>query len=179
MFVKSASLAVLALAATVAAQLPNHTAFVNPVGDGITYQAGKNITFGWSGTCVAPSDSTATNPKAAEVQLVNSNDANNAYYVAAVTTIDCTQTQGNTPWVVPSDLDPTAFYSLKIVLSPTPAYSGKFKITGGSGSSATPSNGSTGTTTASTSTPTKSGAESLVPALASAFVASAAALFML
>ncbi|KAF9358503.1 hypothetical protein BGX26_001598 [Mortierella sp. AD094] len=90
MFIKSAAIAALAFAASVASQtVPNHTYFTNPVGDSMVFTAGKNITFSWAKTCVAPSDSVSTTPTAAKVQLINSNNSTNAYFVADVTTIDC------------------------------------------------------------------------------------------
>ncbi|KAF9166090.1 hypothetical protein BGX21_001329 [Mortierella sp. AD011] len=179
MFIKSAAIAALAFAASVASQsVPNHTYFTNPVGNDMVYTAGKNITFSWAKTCVSPSDSVSTTPTAAKVQLINSNNSTNAYFVADVTTIDCQNSaQGNTYWVVPTDLDPSSFYSLQIVLTPTNAYSGKFKVNGGSGGSATTSAPSS--TTSDTTSSSKSGANSVTAgALASAFAVVAGALML-
>ncbi|GJJ74124.1 hypothetical protein EMPS_06482 [Entomortierella parvispora] len=132
---KSASLALLAFVAaatSVSAQtgLPNRTYFTNPLDmtPPLVYNTGDEVYFSWNKACVAPSEYTAANPKAAQVQLINSSNSTNAFFVADVTTIDCTAEQGNTKWTVPTDkIDPNAFYSLQIILS-QPVYSGRFKI---------------------------------------------------
>ncbi|KAF9192759.1 hypothetical protein BGZ51_004927 [Haplosporangium sp. Z 767] len=129
MFVKSATLAALAFAAAVSAQgTPNHTHFTNPVGESQVFTAGENSTFSWAFACVAPSTFTSPTPQKVDVQLLNAKDPNNAFFLAPVTTIDCSKSSGNEPWTVPVREDgPDAIYSLKIVLS-EPVYSGRFKI---------------------------------------------------
>ncbi|KAG0353646.1 hypothetical protein BC939DRAFT_469408 [Gamsiella multidivaricata] len=175
MFIKSASLALVALAAaTVSAQTPNHTFFTNPITDDMVYEAGANTTFSWQMACVAPSTATSTTPTKVEVQLVNSTDTNNAFFLETITYIDCSKSSGNPAWVVPDRSGANVLYSLKIVLEPTPVYSGKFKINSKSApapSSSAPSAGGSDTTK-------PSAAGSLVPALtgAVALVASAAAM---
>ncbi|KAF9923679.1 hypothetical protein BGZ65_008729, partial [Modicella reniformis] len=138
MLFKTSSLAVLAAAAaTVCAQtgVPNHTFFTSPVGEGISYVGGEKEVFSWQKACTA-GDSTSMNALKTEVHLVNSNNINSAFYVDTITTIDCSKDQGNTEWVVPVALaDGVTNYALKIILSPTPAYSGNFKITTKGGSS--------------------------------------------
>ncbi|KAG0238831.1 hypothetical protein BGX31_003157 [Mortierella sp. GBA43] len=184
MLFKTASLAVLAsVAATVAAQTPgtpNHTFFTSPVGDGITYEGGQKTVFSWQRVCVS-GDSTSTTPTATEVHLVNSNNPNGAFFVANVTTIDCTKDQGNTQWTVPPEkADGVTNYALKIILSPTAAYSGNFKImpAGGStgGSNPAPSTGSGGSTGGSTGG--KSAASSLAPVFSGVALAVSAAAAM-
>ncbi|KAF8918782.1 hypothetical protein BGZ58_004793, partial [Dissophora ornata] len=152
MFIKSTSIAVVALvaAATVSAQTPDHTYFTNPVTDGLSYNEGDNATFSWQMACVTPSTSTSTTPTAVQVQLINSTDTNNAFYLAPVTTIDCSKSQGNNAWIVPTG-DANTLYSLKIVLDPTPIYSGKFKIVSKSSSTTTTTTTTTGSTTAAKS----------------------------
>ncbi|KAI1318519.1 hypothetical protein EDD11_006401 [Mortierella claussenii] len=140
MLLQSISLALLATLSSVQAQNPNapdHTYFTNPVTNDLSFPAGQNATFSWQMACIPPSTATSATPQKVDVHLVNSNDSNNAYYVAAVTTIDCTQTQGNQDWFVPDNtFEPGTFYSLKIILNPTPVYSGKFKIYSKNGAAA-------------------------------------------
>ncbi|KAF9110121.1 hypothetical protein BGX27_006753 [Mortierella sp. AM989] len=179
MFIKSASLAILALAASVAAQggVPNHTYFTNPITDERVLTAGTNITFGWMKPCTAPSDSVSPTPTNAEVQLIDSTASGNAFFVAHITNIDCTKQQGNNYWVVPTNLDPNNYYSLQIIMNPQNAYSGRFKVTGGSGGSGSPP--PSGGSTAPPADTKPSAAGSLVPALAGAFAVVSAAAAML
>jgi len=121
------TLAVLAAAATsVYAQLPKHTFFTSPVGDGITYAGGSKQVFSWLNACTA----TSPTPTKTEVHLLNANNPNAAYYVATIATIDCTKDQGNVKWTVPEKYaDGKTKYALKIDLVPNGVYSGSFKIT--------------------------------------------------
>ena len=120
------TLAVLAAAATsVYAQLPKHTFFTSPVGDGITYAGGSKQVFSWLNACTA----TSPTPTKTEVHLLNANNPNAAYYVATIATIDCTKDQGNVKWTVPEKYaDGKTKYALKIDLVPNGVYSGIFKI---------------------------------------------------
>ncbi|KAF9939999.1 hypothetical protein BGZ65_008618 [Modicella reniformis] len=129
LFIKSSALAVLALAASVSAQM-NHTYFTNPVGEGQVYTAGDNTTFSWQLKCVSPNIYISSNPSKVSVELVNSTNSNNAYFLAEITTIDCTQNQGNTNWVIPAKYgDGTSLFSLKMVFDRgNTAYSGRFTI---------------------------------------------------
>ena len=175
MFNKSTSLAIVALvaAATVSAQTPDHTYFTNPVTNTLVYNEGDNATFSWQMACVSPSTSTSTTPTAVQVQLVNSTDTNNAYYLSVVTTIDCSQSQGNNAWTVPTG-DANTLYSLKIVLDPTPVYSGKFQIVSKSAATAQ------STTTATATKPTSAAGALSAPFLTgAALVASAVAAMFL
>ncbi|KAG0051709.1 hypothetical protein BGZ83_003378 [Gryganskiella cystojenkinii] len=178
---KSASLALLALvaAATVSAQTPNHTYFTSPLDAApVTYKGGDKVYFSWNTACVAPSSTwVAADPKAAEVQLVNSNNSTNAFYVAPVTTIDCTANQGNTQWTVPEDkADPNTFYSLKIILGNDAAYSGKFKILSKNAAAPAPSAAAGGSTTGNTNA--ASGLVASVAVSGAALVASAAMMLL-
>ncbi|KAF9092128.1 hypothetical protein BGX23_004577 [Mortierella sp. AD031] len=133
MFIKTAALALLAFIATttstVSAQVPKHTHFTNPVDGTAVYISGTNTTFSWNTACVKPSTAVSTgSSRSIEVQLVNSNDPNAAFFVAPVTTIDCSKSSGNDYWVVPEVDNNEAFYSLRIMLN-RPIYSGRFKIT--------------------------------------------------
>ncbi|KAF8927350.1 hypothetical protein EDD21DRAFT_392333 [Dissophora ornata] len=173
MFIKSVAVAALALAASVSAQTPNHTYFTNPVTDGLAYTVGENATFSWEMACVSPSTYTSTTPTKVPVQLLNSTNSNNAFFLAQVATIDCSQAQGNNNWVVPSAYGTSGYFSLKIVFdNNNAAYSGRFTINSAS---------STATTTAATATTTKaSGASSMVAPLLSgaAAVVAGALLFV-
>ncbi|KAF9097008.1 hypothetical protein BGX29_008327 [Mortierella sp. GBA35] len=118
MFIKTAALALLAFIATttstVSAQVPKHT----------LHKPRRRHR-----TCVKPSTAVSTgSSRSVEVQLVNSNDPNAAFFVAPVTTIDCSKSSGNDYWVVPEVDNNEAFYSLRIMLN-RPIYSGRFKIT--------------------------------------------------
>lgn len=183
MFIKTTTLALLALLATsvTAQQMPKHTAFTDPVGGTETYTSGQNATFSWTMACKKPSTSVSTGSSSAvEVQLVNSNDANNAFRVATAAHIDCgSKDRGNENWVVPEVSDNQASYSLRIMLS-TPIYSGKFKIqaqasTGGSGSGGD----QTVTSDNQAEKPNDNAAGSLVVPAVSTVVASVAALLLL
>ncbi|KAG0367502.1 hypothetical protein BC939DRAFT_450023 [Gamsiella multidivaricata] len=174
MFIKSAALTVLALAASVSAQTPNHTYFTNPVTDGLNYVAGQTATFSWALACVSPSTYTSTTPTQVPVQLLNSTNSNNAFYLADVTTIDCTKSQGNTQWSVPDKFGTSGLFSLKIVFDGgNAAYSGRFTISS-KDAPATPS-----ATAAPTATSKPSGANVLVPVLSGAAAIAAGALAFL
>ncbi|KAG0034234.1 hypothetical protein BGZ82_005821, partial [Podila clonocystis] len=69
MFIKTLTVAAVATIAAVSAAVPNHTYFTAPVGEGATFIAGKNSTFSWTSTCVAPSDMSAPVPTKVPVQL--------------------------------------------------------------------------------------------------------------
>ncbi|KAF9138529.1 hypothetical protein BG015_002346, partial [Linnemannia schmuckeri] len=104
-----------------------------------TYTVGQNATFSWTMACKPPSTIVATgDPSNVEVQLINSNNPNNVFFVAPAARIDCgSKDRGNEYWIVPEVQDYTASYSLRMMLN-QPIYSGKFKIqakagTGGGG----------------------------------------------
>lgn len=174
MFIKSLTVAAVAVIAAVSAQtppaVPNHTYFTAPVGNSAPFIAGKNSTFSWTATCAPPSDMVAADPTKAVVQLVNAEDGNNAAFLVDITTIDCTKPSGNTYWTPPGDWPNITKFALRIVL-PTPQYSGNFAI-----QSATPP------ATSSTPSPTpsaKSAGSMVTPVLAgAATIASAALLFL-
>ncbi|KAG0258728.1 hypothetical protein BG011_003100 [Mortierella polycephala] len=170
MFTKTAALAVLALAASVAAQTPSdHIFFTNPVGDDRQYQAGANETFSWQTACVAPSSLISSTPTKAAVQLMNADDSDMAFFLEDITTIDCSKNSGNNYWVVPDKYSSTTLLSLKIALDEGSAYSGKFTIKGGK---ATP-------TTAPDADKPASGASIVAPVLSGAAAAVAAAALLL
>ncbi|KAI1310231.1 hypothetical protein EDD11_003877 [Mortierella claussenii] len=182
MFIKSTAVAILALAASVSAQTPalNHTYFTNPVTDGLSYPQGSSQTFSWSLPCTAPSTWVAKDPTQVNVELLNSNDPNNAFYLQKVTTIDCSKTSGNVQWTVPSDVGTDGFFSLRIAIDTATAtqnaYSGRFHITAPGGKPASPS------TTGSQPAPTtggKSAANSVAPVLSGAAAVVAAAALLL
>ncbi|KAI8352722.1 hypothetical protein B0O80DRAFT_499416 [Mortierella sp. GBAus27b] len=152
-----------------------HTYFTNPVGDGQSYNAGDNTTFSWQLKCVAPNTYVSANPSAVSVQLVNSTNSNNAFFLAEVTTIDCTKDQGNNYWVVPEKYgDNTSLFSLKIVFDGgNAAYSGRFNIKS-KGSPVTPP-----TTNPSNPSGKPSSANAVVPALSGLAAAAAAAMALL
>ncbi|KAF9923976.1 hypothetical protein BGZ65_008586 [Modicella reniformis] len=127
-----AAVAVAAVSAQGGAPL-NHISFTQPVGDGITYIAGTNQTFSWTMACTLPSIMVSATPNATEVDFMDSNDINNAFYVKKVGTIDCTKSVGNLVWTVPSDTKP-GVYALQLLLTPNNAYSGRFNVTGPGGS---------------------------------------------
>ncbi|KAG0318024.1 hypothetical protein BGZ97_004475 [Linnemannia gamsii] len=183
MFIKTTTLTLLALLATsvTAQQMPKHTAFTDPVDGSEIYTSGQNATFSWTMACKKPSTAVSIGPSSAvEVQLVNSNNPENAFFVARATYIDCgSKDSGNENWVVPEVPDNQANYSLRIMLN-NPVYSGKFKIqaqagTGGSG------NGGGQTVTDDKQTDKNNGnaAGSLVVSAVSAVVASTAAALLL
>ncbi|KAF9900698.1 hypothetical protein EC991_007015 [Linnemannia zychae] len=131
------ALATVAIASTsfVAAQDLTHISFTQPVGDGITYVAGTNQTFSWTMACTAPSTLVSVVPNATEVDFMDSNNINNAFFVKKVGTIDCTKSVGNLVWTVPADTKP-GVYALQFLLTPNNAYSGRFNVTspgGGNG----------------------------------------------
>ncbi|KAK3839240.1 MAG: hypothetical protein JOS17DRAFT_728467 [Linnemannia elongata] len=147
-------IALAALALTVSAAAPggsstlNHISFTQPVGEGITYAAGTNQTFSWTMACTPPSTLVSATPSATEVDFMDSNNIDNAFYVKKVGTIDCTKSVGNLVWTVPADTKP-GVYALQLLLTPNNAYSGRFNVTapgGGSGGSggATGGNGGSG-----------------------------------
>ncbi|KAK3811312.1 MAG: hypothetical protein J3Q66DRAFT_404690 [Benniella sp.] len=123
------TLAVLAVAATsVYAQLPDHTFFTSPVGEGIVYTGGSNQVFSWQKACTS-GDSTSPTPSKTEVVLVNTYNPDGPFFLDYVMTIDCTKENGNEKWTVPERFaDGKTNYALRIGLLPTPAYSGNFKI---------------------------------------------------
>ncbi|KAF9355318.1 hypothetical protein BGX26_006714 [Mortierella sp. AD094] len=179
-------LALAAVAATmVSAQSPlNHISFTQPVGEGITYVAGSTQTFSWTMACTPPSTLVSATPNATEVDFMDSNNINNAFYVKKVGTIDCTKSVGNLVWTVPADTKP-GVYALQLLLSPNNAYSGRFNVTAPGGSPAAaptpvpaPAAGGTTTTggTAGTAAPTKaSSATSLVKTMGMTGAVAAAA----
>ncbi|KAF9139006.1 hypothetical protein BGX30_008467 [Mortierella sp. GBA39] len=150
------ALATLALSVSAAAAPPgvstlNHISFTQPVGEGITYAAGTNQTFSWTMACTPPSTLVSATPSATEVDFMDSNNIDNAFYVKKVGTIDCTKSVGNLVWTVPADTKP-GVYALQLLLTPNNAYSGRFNVTapgggsGGSGGAAAGSGGSGGAT---------------------------------
>ncbi|KAG9322029.1 hypothetical protein KVV02_003418 [Mortierella alpina] len=176
MFIKSASLAVVALAATVAAQVAtptDHTYFTNPIGDAATYNEGDKQIFSWTIACTPPSVWTSPSPTNVTVDLLNASDSNKAFFVGLATTIDCTKASGNNEWTVPKGVD-GALYSLRINLVPQVVYSGKFKIVS-KGSPAPAPSASAG---AGDKQPT-SAAGSLAPALTGAALVASAAMMLL
>ncbi|KAG0250065.1 hypothetical protein BG011_008673 [Mortierella polycephala] len=143
-----AAIASTAAAAVAAAGAPgapasatlNHISFTQPVGEGITYVAGTNQTFSWTMACTTPSTLVSATPSSTEVDFMDSNNIDNAFYVKKVGTIDCTKSVGNLVWTVPADTKP-GVYALQLLLTPNNAYSGRFNVTstgsssgGGSGS---------------------------------------------
>ncbi|KAF9131063.1 hypothetical protein BGW39_002324 [Mortierella sp. 14UC] len=129
------ALATVAIASTtslVSAQGLTHISFTQPVGDGITYVAGTNQTFSWSMACTAPSTLVSVVPNATEVDFMDSNNINNAFFVKKVGTIDCTKSVGNLVWTVPADTKP-GVYALQFLLTPNNAYSGRFNVTSPNG----------------------------------------------
>ncbi|KAF9579553.1 hypothetical protein BGW38_004140 [Lunasporangiospora selenospora] len=146
MFFKSVSIAALAFAVVVYSQdTPlNRTTFTNPVGDNMVYTSGENATFSWQTSCVSPSIWTSQTPSKVAVQLVNSTNSNNAFYLQDVTTIDCSKTQGNNYWQVPGKYDSNTLFSLKIVLDQGNVYSGRFYIRSKDTPSASPTDSSNG-----------------------------------
>ncbi|KAF9434049.1 hypothetical protein BGZ76_008648 [Entomortierella beljakovae] len=133
------SVVALAVVATtmVSAQSPiplDHISFTQPVGEGITYVAGTNQTFSWTMACTPPSTFVSATPNATEVDFMDSNNINNAFFVKKVGTIDCTNPVGNLVWTVPADTKP-GVYALQLLLTPTNTYSGRFNVTAAGGSS--------------------------------------------
>ncbi|CAO3572693.1 unnamed protein product [Mortierella alpina] len=176
MFIKSASLAVVALAATVAAQVAtptDHTYFTNPIGDEATYNEGDKQIFSWTIACTPPSVWTSPSPTNVTVDLLNASDSNKAFFVGVATTIDCTKSSGNNEWTVPKG-EANALYSLRINLTPQVVYSGKFKIV---------SKGAVAPPPATTSAPATGGkgnsAGALAPALTGAALVASAAMMLL
>ncbi|KAG0371822.1 hypothetical protein BGX24_001120 [Mortierella sp. AD032] len=130
------ALATLAMTASslASAQGLTHISFTQPVGDGITYVAGTNQTFSWTMACTAPSTLISVVPNATEVDFMDSNNINNAFFVKKVGTIDCTKSVGNLVWTVPADTKP-GVYALQFLLAPNNAYSGRFNVTSSTGGS--------------------------------------------
>ncbi|KAF9131674.1 hypothetical protein BGW39_001485 [Mortierella sp. 14UC] len=112
----------------------NHISFTQPVGEGITYAAGTNQTFSWTMACTPPSTLVSATPSATEVDFMDSNNIDNAFYVKKVGTIDCTKSVGNLVWTVPADTKP-GVYALQLLLTPNNAYSGRFNVTAPGGAS--------------------------------------------
>ncbi|KAF9183232.1 hypothetical protein BGZ50_004386, partial [Haplosporangium sp. Z 11] len=165
MFTKTAALAILALAASVAAQTPNnHISFTNPVGENRQYQAGANETFSWQTACVPPANLTSSTPTKVAVHLLNADDSDKAYYLDDVTTIDCTKSSGNEYWIIPDKYSPTTLLSLRIVLDQGSAYSGKFTIKGGKSSTPTTPSDAEPTSGAGVVAPVLSGAAAVIAA---------------
>ncbi|KAF9278934.1 hypothetical protein BGZ68_008226 [Mortierella alpina] len=135
-------LALASVAVAVSAQL-NHISFTQPVGDGITYVAGSTQTFSWTMACTTPSTLVSATPNATEVDFMDSNNIDNAFYVKKVGTIDCTKSVGNLVWTVPADTKP-GVYALQLLLTPNNAYSGRFNVTAPGGSSGGSGSGSSG-----------------------------------
>ncbi|KAF9183307.1 hypothetical protein BGZ51_008138 [Haplosporangium sp. Z 767] len=121
----------------------NHISFTQPVGEGITYVAGTNQTFSWTMACTPPSTLVSATPSATEVDFMDSNNIDNAFYVKKVGTIDCTKSVGNLVWTVPADTKP-GVYALQLLLTPNNAYSGRFNVTSPGGSSGGSGSGSGG-----------------------------------
>ncbi|KAG0215942.1 hypothetical protein BGX28_007168 [Mortierella sp. GBA30] len=176
-------LAIVAIASAVSAAAPgaappatlNHISFTQPVGEGISYAAGTNQTFSWTMACTAPSTLVSATPSATEVDFMDSNNIDNAFYVKKVGTIDCTKSVGNLVWTVPADTKP-GVYALQLLLTPNNAYSGRFNVTApGSGSSEGPSTGSTGGANGGASQPSAPAAGSSAAAAGSAPVSMAIA----
>ncbi|KAF9160680.1 hypothetical protein DFQ26_005272 [Actinomortierella ambigua] len=126
-------MATVAAVASAQALTLNHISFTQPVGDGISYVAGTNQTMSWNVPCTPPSTLTSATPNATEVDFMDSNNINNAFYVKKVGTIDCTKNVGNLVWTVPADTKP-GIYALQLLLTPNNAYSGRFNVTGPGGS---------------------------------------------
>ncbi|KAG0279874.1 hypothetical protein BGZ96_001779 [Linnemannia gamsii] len=112
----------------------NHISFTQPVGEGITYVAGTNQTFSWTMACTPPSTLVSATPSATEVDFMDSNNIDNAFYVKKVGTIDCTKSVGNLVWTVPADTK-AGVYALQLLLTPNNAYSGRFNVTAPGGGS--------------------------------------------
>ncbi|KAG0336102.1 hypothetical protein BG000_006927 [Podila horticola] len=160
-----------------------HISFTQPVGDGISYEAGTNQTFSWTMSCVLPSSKLfSATPTAVEVDFMDSNNIDNAFYVKKVGTIDCSKAVGNLVWTVPADTKP-GVYALQLLLTPNNAYSGRFNVTApGSGSTQGP-NSNGGTTTQPSPnggavTTASAAAGSAVPAVVATVLAGGAVLAM-
>jgi hypothetical protein len=123
------SLAFLAAAAaTVYAQLPNHTFFTSPLGEGTIYIGGSSQVFSWQHACTF-GDSTSKRPAKTEVHLVNTTNYVRPVFVQKLLTIDCRKSEGKVKWTVPKKLaDGKTPYGLKINLTPNVVYSGGFII---------------------------------------------------
>ncbi|KAF9947490.1 hypothetical protein BGZ72_010519 [Mortierella alpina] len=179
MFVKSVSLAVVALAAAVSAQVAtptDHTFFTSPIGNDNVYNEGEKQIFSWVKPCTAPSVWTSATPTNVSVDLLNASNTNQAFFIGVATYIDCTKAQGNNEWVVPApnSPDPNALYSLRINLTPDVVYSGKFKINSKSAPAPAPSTGA-----GAGGDKPKSAAGALTPALTGAALAASAAMMLL
>ncbi|KAG0000381.1 hypothetical protein BGZ79_005980 [Entomortierella chlamydospora] len=131
-----ATVAVTSAATTSAVTTLNHISFTQPVGDGISYPAGTNQTFSWTMACTPPSTLVSATPSATEVDFMDSNNIDNAFYVKKVGTIDCTKGVGNLVWTVPEDTKP-GVYALQLLLTPNNAYSGRFNVTSSTASAST------------------------------------------
>ncbi|KAF9165073.1 hypothetical protein BGX21_000856 [Mortierella sp. AD011] len=172
MYVKSTLVAALAFAASVSAQAK--TVFTSPVGGSQVYAAGSKQTFTWLNNCVAPSNLTATDPTKVPVQLLNATVSTNAFFLKAITTVDCsTGNQGNVAWTVPELDNYDGLFSLQMVFIQGNAYSGSFKITPPAGTT------TTAPPTTTTTTSPSSGANGIVPALSGAAAVVAAAAMLL
>ncbi|KAF9933556.1 hypothetical protein FBU30_005198 [Linnemannia zychae] len=182
MLAKTIIAATLALAATVSAQVApatNHITFTDPVGDdgSRVYIAGKNTTFGWSGSCTK-GDWIAPVPTAVSVELVNSDNSNAVQFVAEVTKFDCSGPSGNAPWVPPTDVaDQGNLFSLRMRLGANDVYSGKFKIQTKTGPVTPPPSENKPSPTPNA--PPKSAANIVAPVLSGAAAIAAGALMFL
>ncbi|KAK3824750.1 MAG: hypothetical protein J3Q66DRAFT_395813 [Benniella sp.] len=106
----------------------DHISFTQPVGDGITYVAGTNQTLSWAMACTPPSTLVSETPSETEVDLMDSNNITNPFYVKKVGTIDCTKSVGDFVWTIPPDTKP-GIYALQLLLIPNNADSGRFNVT--------------------------------------------------
>ncbi|KAF9365261.1 hypothetical protein BGX34_010738 [Mortierella sp. NVP85] len=93
--------------------------------------------------CTPRSTLISATPNATEVDFVDSNNINNAFYVKKVGAFGCTKSVGNLIWTVPADTKP-GVYALQLLLSPNNAYSGRFNITAPRGSNASGRVGTSG-----------------------------------
>ncbi|KAF9944175.1 hypothetical protein BGZ65_012492 [Modicella reniformis] len=93
--------------------------------------------------CTSPSTLISATSSATEVDFMDSNNIDNAFYVKKVGTIDCTKSVGNLVWTVPIETKP-GVYALQLLLTPNNAYSGRFNVTSAGGSGGGGSSGSGG-----------------------------------
>jgi len=135
MLIKSA-VALTAAAVTAAQGSNSYIMFTNPVGSGVSFMGGDNVTFSWINPCAAPYTKVSAAPTHTEVQLIDATNPTMAFFLQTVGYIDCNvAAQGSSNWVVPPSLaDPSKSFSLMIAVSP-PTYSGTFQILGSSSTS--------------------------------------------
>ncbi|KAG0322003.1 hypothetical protein BGZ97_009389 [Linnemannia gamsii] len=183
MLAKTIIAATLALAATVQAEVPNHTHFNDPVAapDDLStvFIAGGNFTFSWTTSC-ASGEVISPNPTAVDVQLVKADSALTASLVTGLGKLDCSGTSGHSYWTPPlSEADKGHAYAIRLVLGPKDVYSGRFLIKSKENMDkpATPSGGATnpGATPAGKT----NSAGILTPVLAGAAAVAAGALMFL